>query len=250
MTKRKAYRNMTIALTLIILSIILFVSRISRTYVFWYHVVFYISTGLSVVLSVSSIIYLTKIKKQQHKILEVLDWLSFTMQSLSVILLIFMFFFFSSTVKQSSMYPTLKEGNIVIATQFNYEPERGDIVIIHVDPDKHPTESEKLLVKRIAGIPGDQITFIESPADGGYKILINDDIYQYNGLVYIARYISNEKEIMESSLDDQGYIRSGEYLVFGDNEANSKDSRNLGTFEDEDIIGHVIFRILPFGGLS
>ena len=251
MTKRKAYIHLASSLLLIVLSIILFVLKVTRNYVFWYHIVFYIAAAATVIITSSAIYYMTK--KQEHvqsKTLELLDWLSFTTQSLAVILFIFMFFIFSSTVKQSSMYPTLQEGNIVIATQFNYTPERGDIVIVHVDPTEHPTETEKLLVKRIAAVPGDHITFLESPSDGGYKILINDELYQINGQTFIARYISNEKEILMASLDDDGYVKASEYVVFGDNEANSKDSRNLGTFDDDDIIGHVICKIWPFGGLS
>ncbi len=251
MTLKKAYIHITISLMLIVMSIVLFALHLASDYVFWYHIAFYISVSIALLLGLSAVVLLSK--KHQHvheKVLDTLDWMTFITQSFSVILVVFMFFMFSSTVQQSSMYPTLQEGNIVIATQFNYEPKRHDIIIINVDPMKHPGESEKLLVKRIAGMPGDSVEFAESPVDDGYKIIINGEIYTHEGSTYIARYISSEKEIIEASLDNTGHIKDGEYLVFGDNEANSKDSRNLGTFEKEDIIGHVIFRLWPFGGLS
>ncbi len=251
MTLKKAYINITITLLLLVTSIILFVLKVSSNYVFWYHVVFYIASTMALCVAILSIVFITKhLAYKYHKILEAFDWMLFTLQSLTVILLMFMFFLFSSTVKQSSMAPTLQEGQIVIASQFNYVPQRGDIIIIHVDPEKHPGEDDKLLVKRIAAIPGDLVELVESPADGGYKIFINGSVYRPLDDDYIARYAANERAVIVSSLDDQGYVKDGEYLVFGDNEANSKDSRNLGTFELEDIIGHVIFRMWPFGGLS
>lgn len=252
MTLKKAYINLMISILLLVMSIILFVLNVSSNYVFWYHTAFYISTGAAICLFVTSIIFLSK-KEDEDKhsrLLETFDWLGFTLQSFSIILILFMFFFFSSTVKQSSMYPTLQEGNIVIASQFNYEPARGDIVIISVDPIKHPGETEKLLVKRIAAMPGDLVTFLESVQDGGYKILINGVIYRHDGTDYIARTTGNEIEAMTASLDENGYVKENQYLVFGDNEANSKDSRNLGAFDREDLIGHVILRLWPFGVIS
>lgn len=249
MTLKKAYIYMTLSILLIVLSIILFVFNFSSNYIFWYHTVFYIAASITVLVSVLAII-LNKKHNTKNKILDMLDWLSFTTQSMSFILLIFMFFLFSSTVQQSSMYPTLEEGNVIIASHFNYDPTRGDIVIIHVDPEKHPGETEKLLVKRIAAMPGDLVEFIASPIDDGYKIVINGSDYIVNGVTYIARYVSSEKAVIEASLDVTGHVKDNEYLVFGDNEPHSKDSRNLGTFETEDIIGHVIYRMWPFGGLS
>lgn len=253
MTLKKAYINLTLAILLLVMSIILFVLHVSSNYVFWYHIAFYISIGITMLISLSSIYVLSHNRLKDKitiKVKDTIDWMTFMLQSFSVILIVFMFFFFSSTIQQTSMYPTLNEGNIVIANQFQYEPSRGDIIIIRVDAEEHPGESDKLLVKRIAGMPGDLVTFIESPSDDGYKILINNDVYTFNGEIYFARYVSNEKSIMEASLDENGYIKDGEYLVFGDNESNSKDSRNLGTFETDDIIGHVIYRIWPFGAIS
>ena len=253
MTLRKAYINLTITLLLIVMSIVLFILHVSSNYVFWYHIVFYVASGCGLILFSSAVYVIKKSHKEEikhDKLFEWFDWLGFTCQSLSVILILFMFFFFSSTVKQSSMYPTLTEGDIIIASQFNYTPKRGDIIIINVDPLEHPNENEKLLVKRIAGMPGDHVSFIESPTDGGYKIVINGMTYRHEGTDYIARYVGSERDVILASLDDEGFIKADEYLVFGDNEANSKDSRNLGTFERDDIIGHVIFRLWPFGGLS
>ncbi len=253
MTLKKAYINLTITLLLFILSIVLFVLNVSSNYVFWYHIAFYISIGLTMILTIGFIYVLSHHQLKEKvtaKVLDTMDWISFMLQSFSVILIIFMFFFFSSTIQQTSMYPTLNEGNIVIANQFKYEPSRGDIVIINVRAEEHPGEAEKLLVKRLVGLPGDLITFVESPNDNGYQILINGEVYSFNEQVYIARYVTNEKSIMEAALDENNRIKDNEYFVFGDNESNSKDSRNLGAFEKDDIIGHVIYRIWPFGALS
>lgn len=75
------------------------------------------------------------------------------MVSLTILLILFSFCFGISTVKGSSMEPTLHEGDryFVVKSPLVKEYEKGDIVFFHLPGSK------KMIVKRIVAIPGDRV---------------------------------------------------------------------------------------------
>ncbi len=260
MTLKKAYTNLVILLLLAVIAITLFSLNVSSNYIFWQHIAFVIALLITGFVTTYVIFLLQRNPysfKKTPKKEEFLDYVMFIGTTFTVICVLFMFFFFSSTVRQSSMINTLQSGDIVFVSQFRYEPSRGDIIILNVDTVEHPDQSERLLVKRIAAMPGDLVEFLAIAGTSNYYILINGEIYHADGEDYIARTNAentireySEKDIIEASLDSNGYVKEGEYLVFGDNEFGSYDSRDLGSFKRDAIIGHVVYKIWPFGGVS
>ena len=138
-------------------------------------------------------------------------------------------------VKQTSMQDTLNPNDYIIMYRRAYsgdkEPKRGDIVIFKSELQDENGKN-KLLIKRVIGLPGDKIT-------------IND------GKVYI-----NDKEYDESYLKD-GYttgsvnnfkVPKGEYFVMGDNRVVSIDSRysDVGCIKKDAIKGRAVLRLFPF----
>ena len=138
-------------------------------------------------------------------------------------------------VKQTSMQDTLNPNDYIIMHRRAYsgdkEPKRGDIVIFKSELQDENGKN-KLLIKRVIGLPGDKIT-------------IND------GKVYI-----NDKEYDESYLKD-GYttgsvnnfkVPKGEYFVMGDNRVVSIDSRysEVGCVKKDAIKGRAVLRLFPF----
>lgn len=138
-------------------------------------------------------------------------------------------------VKQTSMQDTLNPNDYIIMYRMAYsgdkEPKRGDIVIFKSELQDENGKN-KLLIKRVIGLPGDKIT-------------IND------GKVYI-----NDKEYDESYLKD-GYttgsvnnfkVPKGEYFVMGDNRVVSIDSRysEVGCVKKDAIRGRAVLRLFPF----
>ena len=138
-------------------------------------------------------------------------------------------------VKQTSMQDTLNPNDYIIMYRMAYsgdkEPKRGDIVIFKSELQDENGKN-KLLIKRVIGLPGDKIT-------------IND------GKVYI-----NDKEYDESYLKD-GYttgsvnnfkVPKGEYFVMGDNRVVSIDSRysEVGCVKKDAIKGRAVLRLFPF----
>lgn len=146
-----------------------------------------------------------------------------------------LFFVRPTIVKQTSMQDTLNPNDYVIMYRRAYsgdkEPERGDIIIFESEMTDE-SGKDKLLIKRVIGLPGDTVT-IE------------------NGMVYL-----NGEEYPESYLKD-GYtsgdiqdvvVPENSYFVMGDNRAVSIDSRysEVGFVEKEDIKGKAILRLYPF----
>ena len=169
-----------------------------------------------------------------------------------------------SHVPTGSMKPTLMEGDRILVDKLAYDlrfpflhyrlktwdhPKVGDIVIFP------SPETEELYVKRVIGVPGDQvamrnnelvvngkpINYRRDQADVA-NVLNSQDREQF---VVLEEQLGNvEHNIMISK-----YFRSaasnfpiqkipeGQYLVLGDNRDNSKDSRFIGFIERERIRG-------------
>lgn len=137
-------------------------------------------------------------------------------------------------VREHSMEDTLHEYDYIILNRQAYlfnEPKSGDIIVFHTDLVR-PNGKEKLLIKRIIGVPGDRVS-------------ISD------GMVYI-----NDKPLDEPYLKD-GYTASEmeevtvpeeSLFVMGDNRQNSADSRDssVGFVNTEKILGKATLRLYPF----
>lgn len=166
-------------------------------------------------------------------------------EAVLIILVIFSFRFFVFSpveVVGESMMPTLESGDrgwsIKIAPI-----HRFDIVNFH-----SPVEEGKDYVKRVIGVPGDNVE---------YK---NDQLY-INGKKYDEPYLDEYKSKLEDdSVLTEDYsmeetlgiseIPEGKYLVMGDNRRNSFDGRKFGLIEKEAIIGDVKFIYWPLKDLG
>ena len=134
-------------------------------------------------------------------------------------------------VPSSSMEPTLMTGDWGFANGLAYvlhEPQRGDIVAFK------SSELNKVLIKRIIGLPGDTVSFYD-----GY-VYIND------GLVY-EEYIG--KDVETNSNVQDFIVPEGCYFVLGDNRENSYDSRfwNNPYVTKKSILGKYMFTVLHLG---
>ena len=129
------------------------------------------------------------------------------------------------SVDGSSMYPNLKDGNILLLKKFDKSYKRFDIVVLNYGKDR--------LVKRIIGLPGEHVEYRNS------KLYINGQEVEEP---MINAYTSNFK------LEDIGYdkIPDDYYFVVGDNRGISKDSRIIGLIRKKDIIGTTSFSLWPF----
>ena len=129
-------------------------------------------------------------------------------------------------IEGTSMEPTLSNGDIVLLTKTT-RFDRGDLCGF--------TWNNKLLIKRVIGVPGDWI-----------EIDTNGIIY-LNGEKLEEPYVQ-QPSFGECDLEFPFQVPQEQYFVVGDMRENSIDSRNslIGCIPKEQIVGKVFFRIWPF----
>ena len=129
-------------------------------------------------------------------------------------------------IEGTSMEPTLINGDIVLLTKTtNFD--RGELCSF--------SWSNKLLIKRVIGLPGD---WIEMDTDGTVYL---------NGEKLDEPYAA-QLSVGECDLQFPFQVPQEQYFVLGDMRESSIDSRNtlIGCVEKEQIVGKVFFRIWPF----
>lgn len=131
-------------------------------------------------------------------------------------------------VSGSSMEPAFGKDEYLMAR--TYYPmldslKRGDVVI-----HKFPTDRSVSTIRRIIGLPGDQIQI----TDG--KVVINNKLLNEGYL--LERTTKAGKFLQEKK---RTKIPKDSYVVMGDNRAESKDSREWGYLNAKDIENKYLF---------
>lgn len=128
-------------------------------------------------------------------------------------------------IEGTSMAPTLVNGDIVLLTKTTGF-DRGELCGF--------SWNNKLLIKRVIGIPGD---WIEMDTDG--------TVYR-NGEKLNEPY-AEQLAVGECDLEFPFQVPQEQYFVLGDMRESSIDSRNtlIGCVEKEQIVGKVFFRVWP-----
>ena len=129
-------------------------------------------------------------------------------------------------IEGTSMEPTLSNGDIVLLMK-TPRFERGDLCGF--------TWNNKLLIKRVIGLPGD---WIEIDTDGTIYL---------NGEKLDEPYVQ-QMALGECDLEFPFQVPQEQYFVIGDMRENSIDSRNslIGCIPKDQIVGKVFFRVWPF----
>lgn len=177
---------------------------------------------------------------------EIFEWVQAILITL-VIFLIYNFFFATTTVYNTSMYPTLVEKDMLFMVKLG-SMEQGDIVsfkseltLTQDDYDNlnfiqkilHKEGERKNLIKRVIAGPNDTIE-------------ITDGVVKVNDVTIDEPYISTATN-KNVSLQT---IPEGKFFVMGDNRSVSYDSRDLGFVSEDDIIGKVVFRFMPLNKIG
>jgi signal peptidase I len=178
----------------------------------------------------------------------------------SFILFMLLMFVFRSVVADwnnvptGSMKPTILEGDRILVNKMAYDirvpfthislfqlanPERGDVVIFD------SKVSDKRLVKRVIGVPGDSISLSNNRLTINGKHLsyrikqsnpeIIDIVENLNGLYHDIRVHLNANPQYTSF--NTISVPENYYLVLGDNRDNSADSRVIGLVPRAEIVG-------------
>lgn len=184
-----------------------------------------------------------------------------------LVFLLLMFMFRSAIadwndIPSGSMKPTILEGDRVFINKLAYDvrmpftqtrlkklsdPVRGDIIVFE------SKVSEKRLIKRVVGVPGDTVSMVDNIVfvNGrrlSYQTITSsvaseDKIEDLLGVKHKVR-INRNGSAASSFLPQT--VPDGYYLAMGDNRDNSADSRVIGFIPRSEIIGrsqHVVLSL-------
>lgn len=172
------------------------------------------------------------------------------------------FVFEAFKIPSSSMVPTLLVGDHIFVNKFHYglripftkywpvqfgELKHGDVVVFI-----YPVDESKDFIKRVIGLPGDEIRTI------GHDVYVNgtllehadappppdvtdSDQYTYyrethDGASYLIRY-----DRQYSLPERQFTVPEHSFFVMGDNRDNSQDSREWGAVPEKHLKGRAMF---------
>lgn len=130
----------------------------------------------------------------------------------------------------NSMEPSLNEGDLVLLVKTN-RLETGDLCAFYY--------SNKILIKRIIGAPGD------------YLWIEEDGTVYLNGEPLDEPYIS-EKALGECDVEFPYQVPENSYFMMGDHRETSIDSRSstIGCIADDQIVGKIWCKIWPLSGIE
>lgn len=183
-----------------------------------------------------------------------------------VLFIVLMFAFRSAiadwnSVPTGSMQPTIVEGDRIFVNKMAYDirvpfthislvkladPQRGEIIVF--DSEK----SDKRLVKRVIGVPGDRISMRNN------VLMVNGQTLGYQQLPestsdFIENLLGIEHKVR---INPNGYNRLSSfpttvvpedaYLALGDSRDNSVDSRAIGFIPRQEIIGRASSVVMSF----
>lgn len=213
----------------------------------------------------------TEAKKSRRS--GIADTLRVVVHALILAMIVRVFLFQPFNIPSGSMIPTLLVGDYLFVSKYSYgysrysfpfspnlfsgrifagEPQRGDVVVF-----KLPRDNETDYIKRVIGMPGDQIQMINGVLHINGKPVpkrrIADFVMHdaFGNVRRVARYeetLPNGVTYPVLDLVDNGFedntgvykVPEGHYFMMGDNRDNSTDSRvgsAVGYVPYENLIG-------------
>ncbi len=140
-------------------------------------------------------------------------------------------------VRQTSMVPTLQEGDRILISKVDYRvhaPERGDIVVFRPPPPACPADASNCIpfVKRIVAVAGDVIEL----RDG--RLIVN-------GAVPDEPHASGPTRAEAGGVSYPFTVPPDSVFALGDNRAFSGDSRAWGAVPRDNIFGKAYLAFWP-----
>lgn len=164
---------------------------------------------------------------------EIRGWIRDVFFVVATAVMIVIFLYQPVKVEGTSMLPELKNNERIFVNKFVYRFEkisRRDIVVFW-----YPRDRSKSFIKRIIGLPGDEVE-------------IRHGIVYVNGEILDEPYL--DPEYMDNKTFPARTIESGYYYVLGDDRKYSSDSRMWGLVPEGYIYGKAVFRYWPMSQMG
>ncbi len=235
---------------------------------------------------------LANIQEAQEKILAQPWWLDWTAGLFPVILVVFLlrsFLFEPFKIPSGSMIPTLMIGDLILVNKFHYgvrlpvinkkitegtPPARGDVMVF-----RYPPRPSQDYIKRVVGIPGDEVAYLNKKLTINGKPLSKTslpDFFDDDNMHYSKQFEELLGEKTHRLLNEETQpafisgasdfefkqncnysiegvvckVPVGHYFMMGDNRDNSLDSRYWGFVPEKNIVGKAFYVWMNFGNLK
>ncbi|WP_367849009.1 signal peptidase I [Rhodoferax sp. WC2427] len=219
-------------------------------------------------------------------------WLDWTAGLFPVILAVFLlrsFLFEPFKIPSGSMIPTLLVGDLILVNKFHYgvrlpvlntkltdgtPPQRGDVMVF-----RYPPKPSLDYIKRVVGVPGDEVAYINKRLTINGKALDTKaipDFFDEDQMRYFKQFEETLGDQPHRLLNDESRpafvqgaddfafrqncqysvegvvckVPEGQYFMMGDNRDNSLDSRYWGFVPDKNIVGKAFFVWMNFGNIK
>ncbi|WP_059172964.1 signal peptidase I [Bacillus sp. FJAT-27445] len=163
---------------------------------------------------------------------EAFEWIKALFVGIIIFALIRSFFFANYVVEGESMMPTLKEGNKLVVNKIGYhigELHRFDVIVFHANQRED-------YVKRIIGLPGDEIEYL------GDRLFVNGKEFDEPFLDGYREEVPGQLftgDFTLKELTGKVKVPDGKLFVMGDNRLESWDSRHFGFIPARNVVGKV-----------
>jgi signal peptidase I len=235
---------------------------------------------------------LADIQAAQDKIRAQPWWLDWTAGLFPVILVVFLlrsFLFEPFKIPSGSMIPTLMIGDLILVNKFHYgvrlpvinqkitegtPPARGDVMVF-----RYPPRPSQDYIKRVVGIPGDEVAYLNKKLTINGKPLSKSslpDFFDDDTMHYSKQFeelLGDKKHRLLNEESQPAFVSgasdfefkqncnysiegvvckvpAGHYFMMGDNRDNSLDSRYWGFVPDKNIVGKAFYVWMNFGNLK
>ncbi len=235
---------------------------------------------------------LANIQVAQEKIRAQPWWLDWTAGLFPVILVVFLlrsFLFEPFKIPSGSMIPTLMIGDLILVNKFHYgvrlpvinqkitegtPPARGDVMVF-----RYPPRPSQDYIKRVVGIPGDEVAYLNKKLTINGKPLTKTslpDFFDDDTMHYSKQFeelLGDKKHRLLNEETQPAFVSgasdfefkqncnysiegvvckvpAGHYFMMGDNRDNSLDSRYWGFVPDKNIVGRAFYVWMNFGNLK
>jgi len=228
-----------------------------------------------------------------------LDWTAGLFPVIATVFILRSFLFEPFKIPSGSMIPTLHVGDLIMVNKFHYgirlpvinlkltdgnPVQRGDVMVF-----RYPPKSSLDYIKRVVGVPGDEIAYINKQLTiNGQQVgkTAITEFFDADNMHYSKQFeepmpIGSTPEQMQnlrihrllnderapafvSGIENFPYkenctyniegfvckVPAGHFFMMGDNRDNSLDSRYWGFVPDQNIVGKAFFVWMNFGNLS
>lgn len=228
----------------------------------------------------------------KHRLLAQPWWLDWTAGLFPVIIGVFIlrsFLFEPFKIPSGSMIPTLLVGDLILVNKFEYglrlpvlntkitegnAPQRGDVMVF-----RYPPKPSLDYIKRVIGVPGDEVAYLNKRLTVNGKPLPTDalpEFFDEDSMRYFKQFEEELGTAKHRVLNDDSRpafvpgadefqfkancqysvegvvckVPAGHYFMMGDNRDNSLDSRYWGFVPEKNIVGKAFFVWMNFGNLK